>query len=216
MNFSIDVDRVFYIVQGCIVTLEYTIISVLLGLFLGAGLSLARISNFRVLKYVAKTYISIFRGTPLLVQLSVVYFVIPSALNYNISVFQAGIIAFSLNSAAYIAEHIRGGIQAVAKSQFEGAQALGIPYSLMMKDIVLPQALRNILPSLVNEIINLLKETAIISVIGGMDIMRRAQIISAETYDYLTPMMVAAICYYSMVMIFTLLANYLERRLKVE
>ncbi|MBP9791679.1 MAG: amino acid ABC transporter permease [Rickettsiales bacterium] len=216
MNFSIDAEKLSYIIQGCVVTLEYTIISVLLGLLLGAGLSLARISKIKLLNYISKIYISLFRGTPLLVQLSVVYFVIPGAFDYQISVFQAGIIAFSLNSAAYISEHIRGGIQAVSKGQFEAAQALGIPYALMMKDIVLPQALRNILPSLVNEIINLLKETAIISVIGGMDIMRRAQIISAETYDYLTPMMIAAICYYILVMIFTIFANYLERRLRVE
>lgn len=216
MNFSINPNTVFYIAEGIITTLEYTLLSVALGLILGIFLSLAKISRIFAFKIFTDTYISIFRGTPLLVQLSVVYFVIPSVFECDISVFQAGVMAFSLNSAAYVSEHIRGGIQAVPKGQFEGAKALGIPYSIMMKSIILPQALRNILPSLVNEVINLLKETALISVIGGMDIMRRAQIISAETYDYFTPMMVAGICYYILVMFFTLIANYLERRLKVE
>jgi polar amino acid transport system permease protein len=216
MGFAVSSEKFFYIIQGCAITLEYTIISVVFGLIIGSFLSLARISQLKSLQYLAKIYVSVFRGTPLLIQLSVVYFVLPNFLNYNISVFQAGIISFSLNSAAYVSEHIRAGIQAVSKGQFEGAKALGIPNSLMMRRIIFPQAFRNILPSLVNEIINLLKETAIISVIGGMDIMRRAQIISAETYDYLTPMITAAICYYVLVMFFTFIANFLERRLKVE
>ncbi len=216
MNFSIDLDRTLYILQGIVTTLEYTILSVIVGLCLGVVLSLARLSKLNFFSLLAKVYISVFRGTPLLVQLSIVYFVIPSVFAFDISVFQAGILAFSMNSAAYVSEHIRGGIQAIPRGQFEGAMALGVPYSLMMKDIILPQAIRHTLPSLVNEVINLLKETAIISVIGGMDIMRRAQIISAETYDYLTPMMVAALCYYILVVFFAAIAKYLEVKLKVQ
>ena len=216
MNFSIDLDRIMYILQGVIITLEYTVLSVIFGLCLGVLLSLARLSKIGALSVIAKIYISVFRGTPLLVQLSIVYFVAPSIYEFDISVFQAGIIAFSMNSAAYVSEHIRGGIQAMPRGQFEGAVALGVPYSLMMKDIILPQAVRHILPSLVNEVINLLKETAIISMIGGMDIMRRAQIISAETYDYLTPMLVAALCYYILVVFFAAIARYLEVRLRIK
>ncbi len=210
-----DYNSIIYIIEGAWVTLQYTIISIILGLVISVVVSLCKISHIKILKWFGIVYVSIFRGTPLLVQLSIVYFVTPVVTDYNISVFEAGIIAFSLNSAAYITEIIRAGIEAVDKGQFEAAKALGLSYPLMMKDIVLPQALRNILPALANEVVNLLKETAIISVIGGADIMRRAQIISSEHYIYFGPLITAALCYYIMVVIFSSLAKYLEHRLKI-
>jgi His/Glu/Gln/Arg/opine family amino acid ABC transporter permease subunit len=211
----VDYNSIIYIIEGAWVTLQYTIISIILGLVISVVVSLCKISHIKILKWFGIVYVSIFRGTPLLVQLSIVYFVTPVVTDYNISVFEAGIIAFSLNSAAYITEIIRAGIEAVDKGQFEAAKALGLSYPLMMKDIVLPQALRNILPALANEVVNLLKETAIISVIGGADIMRRAQIISSEHYIYFGPLITAALCYYIMVVIFSSLAKYLEHRLKI-
>jgi polar amino acid transport system permease protein len=118
-----------------------------------------------------------------------------------------------LNSGAYVSEIIKAGIKGIDKGQIEAAKALGIPPVLRMKDIILPQALRNILPALVNELINLIKESALISVIGGMDIMKRAQTVSTETYSYFTPMLTAAVTYYIMVMIVSSFAKILERRL---
>ena len=119
-----------------------------------------------------------------------------------------------MNSGAYVSENIRAGIESVDKGQFEAAKSLGMPYRVMMQYIIMPQAIRNILPSLVNEAINMVKESSIISVIGVADIMRRANVVSAEQYSYLEPLMVAAICYYILVTTLSLLAKLLEKRLK--
>lgn len=203
-----------YISGGIIVTLEYTLISVFFGLLLGALLSLCKISHNKLLKTFSSVYISIFRGTPLLIQLSLIYFAIPSLTGYKISIFEAGILAFSLNSAAYVSEIIRAGIESIDKGQFEAARALAVPYPLMMKDIILPQAFKNVLPALVNEVINLLKESAIISVIGGADLMYRAQIVGAEQYSYFTPLLIAGAYYYILVEILSYFARVIERKIK--
>lgn len=203
-----------YIVKGIIVTLQFSTISVCLGLILGTILAILKVSKKKWLNLFAHAYTSIFRGTPLLIQLSIIYFSLPGLIGIKISVFAAGIIAFSLNSGAYVSEIIRAGINSIDKGQFEAAKALGIPPALMLKDIILPQALKNILPSLVNEFINMIKESALISLIGGMDLMRRAQIVAAETYDYFTPMLTAAATYYILVLIVTKLGQILERKLK--
>ncbi|MGE4349639.1 MAG: ABC transporter substrate-binding protein/permease [Candidatus Berkiella sp.] len=206
---------VLYIIKGLGVTLEFTIISVLCGLVIGVILALANLSNRCLFQTPAKFYISIFRGTPLLLQLSFVYFATPSLTGYNISIFLAGVTAFSLNSGAYIAEIIRAGIQSVDKGQFEASQALGVPYTLMIKDIILPQSFRNILPALVNEMVNMLKESAIISTIGAADLMKRAQVVSAEQYTYFAPLLVAAGCYYITVFILSHFATRLENKLSL-
>lgn len=205
---------ILYIAGGIIVTLQYTLISVALGFILGGLLSLCKISHIKALNLFASAYISVFRGTPLLIQLSLIYFAIPTLTGYQMSVFVAGIAAFSLNSAAYVSEIIRAGIQSIDKGQFEAAKALGIPYTSMMKDIILPQALKNILPALVNEVINLLKESAIISVIGGADLMRRAQTVAAEQYSYFGPLLTASLFYYLLVMGFSYFAKILENKMK--
>lgn len=203
-----------YIAGGIIVTLQYTLISVTLGFILGALLALSKISHIKLLNLFSTAYTSVFRGTPLLIQLSLIYFAIPTITGYQMSVFVAGIIAFSLNSAAYVSEIIRAGIESIDKGQFEAAKALGIPYPYMMKDIILPQALKNILPALVNEAVNLLKESAIISVIGGADLMRRAQTVAAEQYSYFGPLLIASAFYYILVMLFSYFAKILENKLK--
>lgn len=203
-----------YISAGIIVTLKYALISVFFGLIIGIILSLCRLSSIKFLKFFAEAYLSVFRGTPLLLQLSVMYFALPALLNVKISAFAAGIIAFSMNSGAYVSENIRAGIESVDKGQFEAAKSLGMPYRTMMQYIILPQAIRNILPSLVNEAINLIKESSIISTIGEADIMRRANVIAAEQYSYLKPLLLAALCYYIVVTILSALAKILEKRLK--
>lgn len=210
-----DYSSFIYIIEGAWVSLQYAVVSIILGLVIGVILSLFKLGPYALLRWFGTLYVSIFRGTPLLVQVSLVYFVTPTATGYDITAFEAGVMALSLNSAAYITEVIRAGIQAVDKGQFEAAKALGLPYNLIMKDIILPQALRNILPALANEVVNLLKETAIISTIGGYDIMRRAQLVIAEKYTYFMPLLTAALCYYVMVVIFSSLAKYLEYRLKI-
>jgi His/Glu/Gln/Arg/opine family amino acid ABC transporter permease subunit len=203
-----------YIPVGIIVTLQYSMISIFFGLIIGSLLALFKVSSSKSLKFLADFYTSIFRGTPFLVQLFFAYFALPSILNIEISAFTAGITAFSLNSAAYVSENIKAGIESVDKGQFEAANSLGLTYSITMRYIILPQALRNILPSLVNEAINLVKESAIISLIGEADIMRRANILAAEQYSFAEPLFVAALCYYIVVMCMSLLAKILEKRLK--
>jgi His/Glu/Gln/Arg/opine family amino acid ABC transporter permease subunit len=203
-----------YIPIGIIVTLQYSLISIFFGFIIGSILALFKVSSSRTLKFIANLYTSIFRGTPLLVQLFFVYFALPSILGIEISAFAAGIIAFSFNSAAYVSESIKAGIESVDKGQFEAAKSLGMPYKMMMRYVILPQAIRNILPSLVNEAINMVKESAIISLIGEADIMRRANILAAEQYSFSEPLLVAALCYYIVVMAMTLLAKILEKRLK--
>ena len=205
--------QIFFILQGVFITLKYSVTAVCLGLVIGTLLAICKIVDIKVLRIFAHSYTSVFRGTPLLIQLTIIYFGLPGLIGVKLSIFSAGIIAFSFNSGAYVSEIIRAGIAAVDKGQVEAAKALGIPPILRMKDIVLPQAFRKILPALVNELINLIKESALISIIGEMDLMRRAQIVSAETFTFFTPMLTAAAAYYILVLIISSFAMALEKRL---
>lgn len=214
LNFEPIWPSVPYILDGIPVTLAYTGVSLCLGFLWGALLAFCKVGHIPPLRWFATFYTSIFRGTPLLLQLALIYHAIPQLTGYDISIWQAGILTFTLNSGAYLSEHIRGGINAVDKGQMEAALSLGLPYSLIMKDIILPQAIRNILPSLVNESIDLLKESALISTIGGADILRRANFVGAEKYLYFEPLIIAGALYYILVMILTGGAHLLEKRLK--
>lgn len=200
----------WYILQGAVITLQYTLLSCTIGAILGTLLALLKFHDKGT--WIINGYISVIRGTPLLVQLMLVYFVLPSLLDITLSIFAAGVIAFSINASAYIAEIIRAGLNSVDKGQFEVSHALNIPPLLMWKDIILPQAFKSILPALINELITLLKETALISTLGELDIMRRAQLISAEQYTYLQPLLSAALCYYVLTFALSCMAKQLEKR----
>jgi len=216
----LDFERIWpslpYILEGIPITLAYTSVSLVFGFIMGAFLALFKVGDIKPLNWFAAIYTSVFRGTPLILQLSLIYFATPQLVGYDISAWQAGILTFSMNSAAYISEIIRGGIQAVDKGQMEAALSLGLSYPTIMKDIILPQAIRNILPSLVNESIDLLKESALISVIGGADILRRATVVANEKYIYFEPLIVAGFLYYVMVMILAAGAKLLERKLRLQ
>ena len=214
LNFSPIVPSIPFILEGTLVTLQYTLLSVFFGFIIGAFLGLMKVSRVRVLEGIARGYTSIFRGTPLLVQLMIIYFALPQLIPYKLSAFEAGILAFSLNSGAYVSEIIRSGILSVDRGQFEAATSLGISYPLIMKDIILPQALKNILPALVNETVNLLKESALVSTIGEMDLLRRADIVAAEKYLKLEPLLFVAVVYYILVMTISFFADRLETRLR--
>ncbi len=203
-----------FILSGVPQTLLFTFSSVFFGLLLGTLLSLFKISGIKPLYWFAVAYTSVFRGTPLLLQLSLVYFATPQLTGYNISALQAGVFTFSLNSAAYMSETIRAGIQAVDKGQTEAALTLGVPYPQLMWDIVLPQALKNILPALVNETISLLKDSSLVSTIGVVEILRSAQIVGANKYIYFEPLILAGLIYYILVMGLTYTASILEKRLR--
>lgn len=203
-------DSSLYIIQGIFITLEYTLIAFIGGLTIGSLCALLKYK--KIMTPLINAYISFIRGTPLLVQLTLIYFVLPTLLHVPISIFIAGCIAFSINSSAYLAETIRAGLESVDRGQFEVSHALGIPTFYMWKDIIFPQAIRTMLPSLINELISLVKETALISTLGEKDIMRRAQLVAAEHYTYIAPLCIAAFCYYFLTLLLEQLAKKYERK----
>lgn len=200
-----------FLYHGALLTLKITAICAVLGFLLGVLLALIKISNIKPLVLFGKFYTSIFRGTPLLVQLCIIHFGLPQLTGITLTTTQSGILTFSLNSAAYISEIFRGGIQAIDRGQYEASMSLGIKYGDMMKDIILPQAIRHILPSLVNEAIALLKESSILSYIGAVELLRAADQITVLTFRFFEPYLVIAVIYYVFVMILSAFANQLER-----
>lgn len=211
---KLNINDIGFILEGLWVSLKFTAFSVTGGLFLGVLLTLLRYSKVSVLTFFSATYVSIFRGVPLIVQLYLIYFGTTFVFGWRLSTFIAGVLVFSLNSAAYVSEIFRAGIQAVPKGQTEAAMSLGIPYARRMKDIIMPQAIRNILPSLINEFINLFKESAIVSVIGEADLMRRSYLIATKKFTFFEPFIVAGACYYVVVLIFSYFGRKLEKKLK--
>ncbi|RZI45359.1 amino acid ABC transporter permease [Candidatus Finniella inopinata] len=201
-----------YIAGGITVTLKFAVVSLLCGLPLGVILAIGKLSNILVLEKLSAAYTAVFRGTPLLVQLGIIFHAMPQVIGCSISAFQAGILAFSLNSAAYSSEIIRAGIQGIDPGQWDAAKVLGISTLQTWIKVILPQAVRNILPALVNEMVNLLKESALVATIGEADLLKRAQNVAGEKFSYFEPLMIAASCYFVMVMIISFMANRLEKR----
>ena len=203
-------NNIVFIGGGIVLTLELMIGGIIIGLILGAILAIMRYSGLGV--KTANCFISIIRGTPLLLQLSLFYFTLPNLFGLKLNLLTVGIITFGINSSAYVAEILRSGIESLPKGQFEAAQTLQIPRWPMWKDIIFPQVIRNILPALVNEFIALLKETAIISTLGGMDLMRRAQSIAAEQFTYFVPICIAGIYYYTLILFIEYIGRKIEKR----
>ncbi|MFD2445981.1 amino acid ABC transporter permease [Bacillus sp. CGMCC 1.16607] len=214
LNFADILPSLPFILKGVGVTLKIVLVAGILGFAFGVVLALLKISSLKILNWLADAYTSIFRGTPLVLQLMLIYFGSPQIFGYQIEPYTAAVLAFALNSAAYISEIIRAGILAVDKGQQEAAMALGIPYKKMMWDIILPQALKNILPALMNEFITLTKESAIVTTIGAMDIMRRSYIVGADKFSFFEPLLLAGLIYYLMVMTLTVLGKVLEGRMR--
>lgn len=176
-------------------------------------LTAARLTGHKALAWVASAYVSVFRGTPLLAQLMLVHYGVPSLTGHSQSVFVSGIVTFSLNSAAYLSEVIRAGLDAVPKGQYEACLVLGISPWDRFFDILFPQAIKTILPSLVNEMVDLTKESSLISAIGGADLLFRSRTVAAQQYNAFGPLLVAAGCYYVLVLALSSLAHLLKRRL---
>ena len=207
--------RYLLYLDGLKVTILVSVIAILIGVALGTILALMRLTaeqkgKSTLLSKIAYVYIDIIRGTPTLTQLMIMYFVILKGQNGLL----VGSLTFGLNSAAYVAEIIRAGIQAVDQGQMEGGRSLGLSYVQTMKDIILPQAIKNILPALGNEFIVLIKETSIIGYIGMMDLTKGAMLIQSRTYNAFWPLMAAAVIYLVIIGILTWGMNKLERRLR--
>jgi len=216
LNFVKD-DRYLYLTRGLAVTLEITFFALLIGVVLGFILAIIRSTcdktgKLKILNMIAKLYITIIRGTPVVLQLLILYFVIFASVNINKVVVAA--IAFGLNSGAYVAEIVRSGIMAVDEGQFEAGRSLGFNYFQTMCYIVLPQAIKNILPALGNEFIVLLKETSVSGYIAIQDLTKGGDIIRSQTFEPFLPLIAVAIIYLVMVIIFQKLVDLLERRLR--
>lgn len=210
-NFIVD-DRYLFLLKGLGVTIQVSFFAILLGLVLGLMLAFFKLSKSKILQGISQTYINIIRGTPVVTQLLIIYFIIFGQV--NISKVLVAIIAFGVNSGAYVAEIIRGGILSVNKGQTEAGRSLGLTYRETMIHIILPQAIKNIFPALVNEFIVLLKETAIVGYIALADLTKGADIIRSRTYDATMPLIAAAIIYFTMTTLLTKVMGRIERRLR--
>lgn len=206
---------IIYILLGIYTTIGYTLTAIFFGFFIAIPIALMRMSKQFYMQVFAKSYVSIIRGTPVLLQLSFWYFAMPRIIGINFSPFTAGAIAFSINSSAYVAEIIRAGITSVDKGQAEAAQVLGITKRETFLNIILPQAIKNISPAIVNEMISMTKETAIIGFIGVTDITRRAQLVSAEKYNYFGPLIIAAISYYCLAVGISIIYSFIARKYRL-
>lgn len=214
MDFSFLSKYYMYFLNGTKMTLFLALLTVLIGTFLGIMLALMKLSNSKILKFVSSIYIEFIRGTPLLVQVFIFYFGIPSLLGIDIPEIPAAIIALAINSGAYVAEIIRAGIQAVDKGQMEAARSLGMKPSLSMIHVIIPQALKNVLPALGNEFITVIKESSIVSVIGISELTRASDIVRGVTYKSFEPLLVIAFIYFILTFTLSKLLGIAERRMK--
>ena len=214
LDFSI-IPRYFpMLINGALTTIYLTVCSVGLGILLGLIAAFMKMSGIWLLRTLAVAYIELIRGTPQLVQLFLLFYGVPQLIGVNIPEYTAGILALGINSGAYVAEIIRAGIQAVDFGQTEGAYSLGIRPVPTMLSIILPQAIKNILPALGNEFISLLKSSSIVSVIGMADLTRKSDIIRSVTFRPFEPLLTIALIYFLMTFIFSKLLSMLEKRLR--
>ena len=213
LNSTFVVDgRWQWFVSGLGYTLLISLFSVLLGLVIGILMALMRLSKSKILRAVSGIYIDIIRGTPTMVQLLIINFVIFA--NVHIDKWVVGFIAFGINSGAYIAEIVRGGILSVNIGQTEAGRSLGMTHKQTMASIVMPQAMKNILPALGNEFVVLIKETAVIGMIANIDLVGAARKVQSLTYDYLIPLLSIAVIYYVVIKIISTLLSKVEKGMR--
>ena len=215
-NFIED-DRWKYITDGLFNTLRITFFAVLIGIFLGFLIAVVRSTydkthKLGVLNALCKVYLTVIRGTPVLVQLLIIYFVVFGSVKIDKTL--VAVIAFGINSGAYVAEIFRSGIMSIDNGQFEAGRSLGFNYSQTMFYIVMPQAFKNVVPALGNEFLGLLKETSVAGYIAIQDLTKGADIIRSRTYSAFMPLIAAALIYLVLVMVFTFFVQKLERRLR--
>lgn len=215
----IEKRRYMYLVEGLGNTVLITLFALLLGVILGVILALIRVSYqqaekktilLRILNLFAGLYLTVIRGTPMVVQLMIMYFVI---LTGNISPILIAVIAFGINSGAYVAEVIRSGIQSVDRGQTEAGRSLGLNGRQTMTNIILPQAFKNVAPAIFNEFISLLKETSVAGYVGIQDLTKGGDIIRSITYDAFPPLLAVALIYLVIVILLTRILHYIEGRL---
>lgn len=220
MNFSFLSDYSQFFIDGTKITIAISSCTLILGFLLGVIVCMARISRNKILSILGSIYIEFLRGTPLLVQIYIIYFGLPTIgikfpdIGPVPSEYISAIVALSINSSAYIAEILRSGIQSVDKGQMEASRSLGFDYSTSMRLVIIPQALKNVLPALANEFIVLVKESSIVSVIGIQDLMYSADIVKGNTYLAFEPLLVAAMIYFVLTFTLSKLVGLFELKLE--
>ena len=221
----LDQNRWKLFANGLQVTLLVTFLALLIGIFLGFIIAVIRSTSerniiiknkfvkalLRFLDWLCKVYLTVIRGTPVLVQLMIIYFVIFASSNNKVL---AAVLAFGLNSAAYVAEIFRSGIMSIDEGQLEAGRSLGFGYARTMVYIIMPQAFKNVLPALANEFITLLKETSVSAMIGLSDLTYGANLIRSRTYEAFYPLIALAVIYLAIVMLLSWGVGLLERRLR--
>ncbi len=200
--------------SGLAVTCEITAAALVIAFALGALIAVGKVLPCRPLRAVLGFYTSVFRGVPLIVLLFLVYFATPQLTGYKIDMFTASVLTLGLNGSATVSETLRGGIEGVDAGQYDAARSIGLPYSKMMRLIVIPDALRSVAPALVNEVITVLKSSSLVATIGLMDMMRAAQSVQALTYRAFEPFLAVAVVYYLIVMALVAVSRRLELRLR--
>lgn len=209
-------DRWHYLLNGFIVTIEVTLAAVVIGIALGFVVSIVRSTHdktgrHKIANAICQLYLTVIRGTPVVVQLLIIYFAVFSSVNIDPVI--VAIIAFGINSGAYVAEIFRSGIISIENGQFEAGRSLGFSYNQTMWNIIMPQAFRNVIPALLNEVITLLKETSIVGYITLQDVTRGAMIIRGVTFDPFLPFIALALIYLAIVIPLSAGVRRLERML---
>ena len=212
MDFELIQRALPILLMGAGVTIEITAFSVAIGFFIGLFVGIARISQFKILRIMAAVYADCIRGTPLLVQIFLIYFALPMAIGQRVEPFIAAVAACGINSGAYVSEIFRAGIQAIDVGQMEAGRSLGLTWWQTMRFIILPQAFKNILPPLGNEFIAMLKDSSLVSVIGFEELTRRGQLIIAQTYGSFEIWMTVAVLCLIMTMAISRIVAFLEQR----
>ena len=213
----IEKDRWQYLLTGLENTLLITIFAVLIGVAIGFLVAIIRASHdkngsLKILNFICRVYLTVIRGTPTMIQLMITYYIIFASV--NVSKIFVAVCAFGINSGAYVAEIVRSGIMSIDQGQFEAGRSLGFNYVQTMRLIILPQAFKNVLPALRNEMIVLLKETSISGYVGTMDLTKGGDIIRSTTYEAYLPLFGVAAIYLVIVMLMTAGVNRLERKLR--
>lgn len=199
--------------QGLVLTVEITSLSLLFALIIGLIMGLFRISRNIFLSMIATIYLYIIRGTPLLIQILFIYIALPMALNFKLSAFTAGVIAISINAGAYLMEIFRAGIESIDRGQMEAGRSLGFSYGQTMRLVILPQAVRRMIPAFVNQFIISLKDTSLLSVIGIAELTMQGQSIYSMNFKAFQILSAVAAMYFVVIFVLTQLSAWLERRL---
>ncbi len=207
------------VLEGLQNTVKIAVLGLIIGIVIGTLIAVVRVLPKyqvlpRVLNGICSFYVALFRGTPMAVQLLVFYYVLFPLMGWHITGVQVSILVFGLNSGAYISEIMRSGIQSVDSGQMEAGRAVGLSFGTTMMKIVIPQAVKNILPTLGNEFITLIKETSIVSFVGAADLYRAFNLIGTNSYEFMVPYLAMAVIYIVLVLIISLLVKLMERSLK--